>query len=160
MELAGPSYLEHLDLAAGRVQVFRVLPILTLLEGIDLHPKGHALLAPVLPRGELCADAVHLQGTRGGQVARSRRGWALDRPPPMGSSPNGGFHSARSDPPPPLRSPPVLSTLSGRWPPHPLTTEGLPSHLCPLTLEALPDHLSPCRCSRPTDPNRPPHSCP
>lgn len=56
------SYLEHLDLTASRVQVLCVLPILVLLKGIDLHPKRHSLLAPVLPRGELGADAVHLQG--------------------------------------------------------------------------------------------------
>ena len=118
---------------------------------------------PFSPPCFLGVNSVLMQCTcrgRGGQVARSRRGWALDRPPPTGSSPDGGFHPARSDPPPPLRSPPVLSTRSGRRPPHPLTTEGMPSHLCPLTLEAPPDHLSPCRCSRPTDPGRPPHSCP
>lgn len=56
------SYLEHLDLAAGRVQVLCVLPILVLLKCINLHSERHSLLAPVLPGSELCADTVHLQG--------------------------------------------------------------------------------------------------
>ena len=41
--------------------MLRVLSIFTLLEGVDLHPEGHTLLTPVLPRGELGADAVHLR---------------------------------------------------------------------------------------------------
>lgn len=59
---AGQRYLEDLDLAAGRVQVLRVLPVLVLLEGVNLHPKGHPLLPAVLPHGELRADAVNLGG--------------------------------------------------------------------------------------------------
>lgn len=66
------SYLEHLDLAAGRVQVLRVLPILILLKRVNLHTERHALLTPVLPRGELCADAVHLGG--GGRAGSKMRG--------------------------------------------------------------------------------------
>ena len=44
--------------------MLRVLSIFALLEGVDLHPEGHTLLTPVLPRGELGADAVHLRGMR------------------------------------------------------------------------------------------------
>lgn len=54
------AYLEHLDLAAGRVQVLRVLPVLVLLKGVNLHSERHALFTPVLPRGELCADTMYL----------------------------------------------------------------------------------------------------
>lgn len=64
----GPRYLEDLDLAAGGVQVLRVLPILVLLEGVNLDPKGNPLLSSVLPHGELRADTVNL-----GEGKASRR---------------------------------------------------------------------------------------
>lgn len=74
--VARMSYLKHLDLAAGRVQVFCVLPILVLLKCIDLHSERHSLLTPVLPGGELRADAVHLEGEMWAR-AKERSG---DRP--------------------------------------------------------------------------------
>jgi len=40
--------------------VLPVRPGLVLLEGVDLHPEWHSLFPPVLPHGELGADAVHL----------------------------------------------------------------------------------------------------
>lgn len=55
------AYLKDFDLAGGRVQVIAVLAAVPLGEGVDLDPEGDALLATVLPGGELCADAVHLQ---------------------------------------------------------------------------------------------------
>lgn len=62
MQVGGACrYLEHFDLAAGRVQVLRVLPALVLPEGVDLHAEGNALLAAVLAQRELRADAVHLR---------------------------------------------------------------------------------------------------
>lgn len=54
-------YLEDFDLAGGRVQVLAVLAGVPLGKGVDLDPEGHALLAAVLPGGELGADAVHLR---------------------------------------------------------------------------------------------------
>lgn len=54
-------YLKDFDLAGGRVEVFGVLSTLSLGERVELDPEGDALLSAVLPGGELCADAVHLQ---------------------------------------------------------------------------------------------------
>lgn len=54
-------YLKDFDLAGGRVQVLAVLAAVPLGEGVDLDPEGDALLAAVLPGGELGADAVHLR---------------------------------------------------------------------------------------------------
>lgn len=59
--LCNASYLEHLDLAAGRVEMLCVFPILVLLKCVNLHPKRHSFLAPMLPGGEFCADTVHLE---------------------------------------------------------------------------------------------------
>lgn len=130
-------YLEHLDLAAGGVQVLGVLPILVLLKRVDLHSERHPLLAPVLPRGELCADAVHLGGKTG------RRGAA-----------EGGVHPAWSvHTQAPL--PPVLSMPLGSWSLHHPVHKDMPSHLSPLTLEALPGQLSLGHCSRPAGPRSP-----
>lgn len=38
-----------------------VLSAVSLGERVELDPEGDALLAAVLPGGELCADAVHLR---------------------------------------------------------------------------------------------------
>lgn len=54
-------YLKDFDLAGGRVEVLSVLSTVSLGERVELDPEGDALLAAVLPRSELCADAVHLQ---------------------------------------------------------------------------------------------------
>lgn len=54
-------YLKDFDLAGGRVEVLCVLSTLSLGERVKLDPEGDALLSAVLPGGELCADAVHLQ---------------------------------------------------------------------------------------------------
>lgn len=69
--LCNASYLEHLDLAAGRVEMLRVFPILILLKCVNLHPKRHSFLAPMLPGGEFCADTVHLEA--GGPEVREGR---------------------------------------------------------------------------------------
>lgn len=55
-------YLENFDLAAGRVDMLDVVAALVGGERVHLDPEGHALLAAVLPGGELGADAVDLQG--------------------------------------------------------------------------------------------------
>lgn len=55
-------YLEDFDLAAGRVDVLDVVAALVCAERVHLDPEGHALLATVLPGGELSANAVDLQG--------------------------------------------------------------------------------------------------
>lgn len=65
------TYLEHLDLAAGRVEMLCVFPILVLLKRVNLHPKRHSFLTPMLPGGEFCADTVHLAG--GGAEVREGR---------------------------------------------------------------------------------------
>lgn len=43
------------------MEVFCVLSSVSLEEGVNLDPEGHALLSAVLPGSELCADAVHLK---------------------------------------------------------------------------------------------------
>lgn len=55
------AHLKDFDLAGRRVKVLSVLATFSLGKRVDLDPKRDALLAPVLPGGELCADAVHLQ---------------------------------------------------------------------------------------------------
>lgn len=96
------------------MQVLRVLPIFALLEGVDLHPEGHPLLAPVLPRGELGADAVHLWGMR--QAVGGG-------PEPPGAPPPVDVPTPQSDP---LHLPAVpqrrpLRQATGQ-PPQPLTS--------------------------------------
>lgn len=54
------SHLEDFDLAAGRVDLLHVLPVLIGGEGVHLDTEGHSFLAAVLPGGELGADAVDL----------------------------------------------------------------------------------------------------
>lgn len=54
------------------MQVLAVLATVPLGEGVDLDSEGDALLAAVLPGGELCADAVHL--TIGRDVSVSAAG--------------------------------------------------------------------------------------
>lgn len=43
------------------MKVLSVLAAFSLGKCVDLDSKRDALLAPVLPGSELCADAVHLQ---------------------------------------------------------------------------------------------------
>lgn len=43
------------------MEVFCVLPSVSLGEGVNLDPEWDALLSAVLPGSELCADAVHLK---------------------------------------------------------------------------------------------------
>lgn len=54
------SYLEHLDLAACRVQVFCVFTIFILLKGVDLHPERNPLLSSMFPWSKFCADTMYL----------------------------------------------------------------------------------------------------
>lgn len=58
----GLLYLEDFDLAAGRVDVLNIVALLVGGERVYLDPEGYSLLAAVLPGGELCANAVYLQG--------------------------------------------------------------------------------------------------
>jgi hypothetical protein len=88
--------------------VFCVLAILILLKCVDLHPKRHPLLTPVLPWGELCADTVHLGGDDE-QVVRWGR---------LTSSPHGGMY-------PSLHFPAVPSP-SGQGPPCPHPSTSVP----------------------------------
>lgn len=74
------SYLEHLDLAAGRVQVLCVFPVVVLLKCVNLHSERHPLLAPVLPRGEFCADTVHLEGEMWARSKKRDQPWAPQVP--------------------------------------------------------------------------------
>lgn len=55
-----PFGLEDLDLAAGGVDVFDILPLLVRAKRIDLDPEGHPFLPAMLPGCELSADAVYL----------------------------------------------------------------------------------------------------
>lgn len=54
-------HLKDFNLAGGRVEVLCVLSTVSQGERVKLDPEGDALLATVLPGGELCADTVHLQ---------------------------------------------------------------------------------------------------
>lgn len=54
------SYLEHLDLAACRVQVFCVFTIFILLKGVNLHPERNPLLSSMFPWSKFCADTMYL----------------------------------------------------------------------------------------------------
>jgi hypothetical protein len=55
------SHLEDFDLTAGRMQVLCIVFAIILFESVDLDAERHALLSPVLPHSELCADAVNLK---------------------------------------------------------------------------------------------------
>lgn len=52
--------LEHLDLAACRVQVFCVFTIFILLKGVNLHPERNPLLSSMFPWSKFCADTMYL----------------------------------------------------------------------------------------------------
>lgn len=54
------SYLEDFDLAAGRMDMLHVLPLFIGGKSVHLDTEGHPFLAPMLPGGELGADAVDL----------------------------------------------------------------------------------------------------
>lgn len=60
------SYLEDLDLAAGRMNMLHIFSMVVGGEGVHLDAKRNALLPAVLPGGELGADAVDLR--RHGEV--------------------------------------------------------------------------------------------
>lgn len=55
------SHLEDFDLTAGRMLVLCILFAIILFESVDLNAKRHALFSPMLPHGELSADAVNLK---------------------------------------------------------------------------------------------------
>lgn len=56
----GLCYLKDFDLAAGRVQVLRVLSAFILFKGVYLDTEWNSFLSAVFPRGELCTDAMNL----------------------------------------------------------------------------------------------------
>jgi hypothetical protein len=55
------SHLEDFDLTAGRMLMLCILFAIILFESVNLNAKRHALFSPMLPHGELCADAVNLK---------------------------------------------------------------------------------------------------
>ena len=59
------SYLEDLDLAAGRVDMLQVFPVFIAGESVHLDTEGHSLLPAMLSRGELSTDAVDLRRKEG-----------------------------------------------------------------------------------------------
>lgn len=54
------SYFKDFDLAAGRVQMLRVLSCFILFECVNLDAKWDPLLTTMLTHCELCADAMNL----------------------------------------------------------------------------------------------------
>lgn len=54
-------YLEHFDLAAGRVHMLQVFSMLVLYESIDLNPEGNSLLSTMFPECKLRANTVYLE---------------------------------------------------------------------------------------------------
>lgn len=76
------AHLEHFDLAAGRMKVFRVFLALVLLECVDLDSEWDSLLSAVFTHGKLRTNAVHLHVATNKTFLKShlrRRHWHRPR---------------------------------------------------------------------------------
>lgn len=56
-----PAYLKDFDLAASRVQMFRILSCFIFFECVNLDAKWHSLLTTMFAHCKLCADAMDLK---------------------------------------------------------------------------------------------------
>lgn len=61
-------HLKNFDLAAGGVQVLRVLSAFILFKSVNLDPERNSFLSAVFPRGELCTYAMNLQWGKEGKI--------------------------------------------------------------------------------------------